>query len=51
VIRPSQPLRVVTATPEEELAHQAFLELIGKSSKGRCVWQKLDAAGPAATAV
>jgi DNA polymerase-3 subunit epsilon len=51
LIRPSQPLRVVTATPEEELAHQAFLELIGKSSKGRCLWQQLDAAGPAATAV
>ncbi|HTY93703.1 MAG TPA: DNA polymerase III subunit epsilon [Steroidobacteraceae bacterium] len=40
--RPGTPLRVVTATAEEERAHQAFLELIGKSSKGHCLWQQLD---------
>ncbi len=40
--RPATALRVVLATAEEELAHQAFLELLSKSSKGRCLWQKLD---------
>lgn len=38
LVRPSVPLRVVAATADEELAHQAFLELIEKASKGRCVW-------------
>jgi DNA polymerase-3 subunit epsilon len=41
LVRPLAALLVVTATPEEELAHQAFLELIAKSSKGRCLWQGL----------
>jgi DNA polymerase-3 subunit epsilon len=40
--RPATALRVVAATAEEQQAHQAFLELISKSSKGRCLWQKLD---------
>jgi len=43
LVRLGAALRVVTVTPEEELAHQTFLELIAKSSKGRCLWQKLDA--------
>ncbi|HTC44708.1 MAG TPA: DNA polymerase III subunit epsilon [Steroidobacteraceae bacterium] len=43
LIRAHTALRVVSATPEEELAHEAFLELIGKSSKGRCLWQQLEA--------
>lgn len=51
LVRPAQPLRVVTATADEELAHQAFLELIGKSSKGRCLWQALEATPAAATDV
>lgn len=38
--RPAVALRVVTATPEEELAHQAFLELLDKSSKGHCRWRE-----------
>jgi DNA polymerase III subunit epsilon len=46
-IRAQTALRVVRATLEEELAHQAFLELIGKSSQGRCLWQQLE---PPATA-
>jgi DNA polymerase III subunit epsilon len=41
--RPAAALRVVAATAQEESAHQAFLELISKSSKGRCLWQQLDA--------
>ncbi|MGC1458246.1 MAG: DNA polymerase III subunit epsilon [Steroidobacteraceae bacterium] len=43
-LRPTAGLRVIAATPDEELAHQAFLELLGKSSQGRCLWQQLDAA-------
>ena len=41
--RPATALRVVAATAEEELAHQAFLDLLTKTSKGRCLWQKLEA--------
>ena len=41
--RPATALRVVLATAEEELAHQAFLALLAKSSKGRCLWQTLEA--------
>jgi DNA polymerase-3 subunit epsilon len=40
--RPSAALLVIAATADEELAHEAFLELIAKSSKGRCLWQQLD---------
>jgi DNA polymerase III subunit epsilon len=47
LVRPATALMVISATPEEEEAHAAFLELIGKSSKGQCLWQQLDAAGPA----
>ncbi len=43
VIRPTVPLCVVTATADEERAHEAFLELIGKASKGHCLWQKITA--------
>jgi DNA polymerase-3 subunit epsilon len=44
LLRPTGGLRVIAATPDEELAHQAFLDLIGKSSKGGCLWQQLEAA-------
>jgi len=50
LIRTHTALRVVSATPQEELAHQAFLELIGKSSQGRCLWRQLETPN-AATAV
>jgi DNA polymerase III subunit epsilon len=43
LIRPAAALCVISATPDEEQAHQAFLDLIGKSSKGRCLWQRIDA--------
>jgi len=43
LVRPATALLVIGATPDEEQAHQAFLELIGKSSKGQCLWQQLDA--------
>lgn len=42
LVRPATPLRVIAATPAEESAHRAFLELIGRSSNGRCVWQQID---------
>ena len=41
--RPAVALCVISATPDEEEAHRAFLDLIGKSSKGRCLWQQIDA--------
>jgi DNA polymerase-3 subunit epsilon len=47
LVRPAAPLLVISATPEEEQAHAAFLELLGKSSKGRCLWQQVDAAAAA----
>jgi DNA polymerase-3 subunit epsilon len=40
LVRPSVPLRVVMASVDEEGAHQAFLELIDKASKGHCLWRK-----------
>jgi DNA polymerase III subunit epsilon len=43
LLRPAAALCVISATPDEEEAHQAFLDLIGKSSKGRCLWQQIDA--------
>lgn len=46
LVRPLGALLIVTATAEEELAHGAFLELIAKSSKGRCLWQGLEAQNP-----
>jgi DNA polymerase-3 subunit epsilon len=42
--RPTDGLRVIRATAQEEEAHQAFLSLLGKSSKGGCLWQQLEAA-------
>jgi DNA polymerase-3 subunit epsilon len=38
LIRPGVSLRVVTATEDEERAHQGFLDLIDKASKGHCLW-------------
>jgi DNA polymerase-3 subunit epsilon len=51
LLRPTDPLRVIAATADEELAHQAFLELIGKTSKGQCLWHKLETAAPTAADV
>jgi DNA polymerase III subunit epsilon len=47
LVRPTVPLRVIAATAAELDAHQAFLKLIAKSSKGRCLWQQIDEAGAA----
>ena len=43
LVRPSAPLRVVTATEEELRAHEAMLTVIAKASSGRCLWQMLEA--------
>ncbi len=48
VVRPEVPLRVVLPSPEELAAHDKMLELIAKSSGGKCLWPR-DAA-PAAAA-
>jgi DNA polymerase-3 subunit epsilon len=50
LVRPATPLLVISTTLEEEQAHEAFLTLLGKSSKGRCLWQQIDTAA-AATSV
>ena len=38
VIRPEVPLRVVLPSAEELAAHEKMLEMIGKSSGGKCLW-------------
>ncbi|HVO46084.1 MAG TPA: DNA polymerase III subunit epsilon [Steroidobacteraceae bacterium] len=38
LVRPSIPLRIVTATDEELAAHAAMLAVIAKASGGRCLW-------------
>lgn len=45
LVRPGVPLRVVAATEEELQAHEAFLELIARSSGGGCIWRAAEAAG------
>lgn len=44
LLRPAVPLVVITASSAEMDAHQAMLQTIAKASKGRCLWQSLDAA-------
>jgi DNA polymerase-3 subunit epsilon len=38
LLRPSVPLRVLAATPEELSAHEKMLAVIDKASSGRCLW-------------
>lgn len=47
LVRPAATLRVIGATQDEEQAHQAFLQLIGTSSKGQCLWAQMEAAASA----
>jgi DNA polymerase-3 subunit epsilon len=44
LLRPAVPLVVITASAGELDAHQAMLQTIAKASKGKCLWQTLDAA-------
>lgn len=39
-VLPLPSLRVIQADAAELSAHQAFLELVDKSSGGKCIWQK-----------
>jgi DNA polymerase III subunit epsilon len=45
-LRQGAPLIILTATPEELVAHEALLALIAKTS-GRCLWRSSDAAAAA----
>jgi DNA polymerase-3 subunit epsilon len=44
LLRPAIPLVVVRATSDELTLHDSMLETISKASKGRCLWQTLEAA-------
>jgi DNA polymerase-3 subunit epsilon len=44
LVRTATPLVVVKASPEELKLHDAMLATIGKASKGKCLWQSLEAA-------
>ncbi len=44
LLRPAVPLRVLLATDEELLAHEAMLGIIAKASGGRCLWSAADPA-------
>ena len=37
-----EALPLVAVSPQEEAAHQAFLDVIGKASKGQCLWRQLE---------
>lgn len=52
LVRPAVPLVVVSASEDELKLHEAMLGTIAKASKGKCLWQALDAAAatPAVTA-
>ena len=44
LVRPPVPLVVVAASDEELKLHEAMLGTIAKASRGKCLWQALDAA-------
>ncbi|MEJ0037624.1 MAG: DNA polymerase III subunit epsilon [Gammaproteobacteria bacterium] len=46
LVRPAVPLVVVSASEEELKLHDAMLAIIGKASKGKCLWQALEVALP-----
>ncbi len=48
LVRPAVPLVVVTASADELQLHEGMLATIAKASKGKCLWQTLDAAAAAA---
>ena len=48
LVRPAVPLIVVSASADELKLHDAMLAIIGKASKGKCLWQALE---PPATEV
>ena len=42
LVRPAVPLVVVSASADELKLHDAMLAIIGKASKGKCLWQALE---------
>ena len=44
LVRPAVPLVVVTASDDELKLHDGMLAVIAKASKGKCLWQALEAA-------
>jgi DNA polymerase-3 subunit epsilon len=44
LVRPAVPLVVVSASAEELKLHEGMLATIAKASKGKCLWQALEAA-------
>jgi DNA polymerase-3 subunit epsilon len=50
LVRPAAPLVVVTASVDELQLHEGMLATIAKASKGKCLWQTLDAAAAVAQA-
>src|SRR6185437_129179 len=42
LVRPAVPLVVVSPSTEELKLHDAMLAIIGKASKGKCLWQALE---------
>jgi DNA polymerase-3 subunit epsilon len=43
LLRPAIPLVVISASDAETSSHDSMLQLIAKASKGRCLWQALEA--------
>jgi len=41
-VRPAVPLVIVSASADELKLHDAMLAIIGKASKGKCLWQALE---------
>jgi DNA polymerase III subunit epsilon len=44
LVRPAVPLVVISASDDELKLHEGMLAAIGKASKGKCLWQLLEAA-------
>jgi len=43
LVRPAVPLVVIAASSDELRLHESMLRTIAKASKGKCLWQALDA--------
>jgi DNA polymerase-3 subunit epsilon len=44
LVRPAVPLVVIAASDDELKLHEGMLAAIAKASKGKCLWQALEAA-------
>jgi hypothetical protein len=43
LVRPAVPLVVISASDDELKLHEGMLAAIAKASKGKCLWQALEA--------